>query len=109
MKFPFLFALLALPAAAVAEEERGKEVYEETCIACHGEDGSGALPGITPDLTPANGPLSQEEEVLVKHIIEGFESPGSQMAMPPKGGNDELTEEDVRNVLRYMQESFMAR
>jgi cytochrome c5 len=104
-----LFVFMALPAAVIAEESRGKEIYEETCIACHGEDGAGALPGITPDLTQVDGPLSQDKDVLVEHILEGFESPGSQMAMPPKGGNDELTEKDVEDVLHYMQEAFIAR
>ncbi len=112
---PIIIGLVSLPALAYAampllttsgDTERGQEIYEETCIACHGPDGSGALPGITPDFTAKDGPLSQSDEVLIEHITDGFQSPGSQMAMPPLGGNDELTEEDVQAVLDYLKHEF---
>lgn len=100
-------ALMPIAATAVAAAP-GQAVYEGTCIACHGADGKGVLPGV-PDLTDPKGPLSKSDDVLIKHIIDGFQSASSPMAMPPKGGNPALTREDIEAVLRYMREVFGSR
>jgi len=83
----------------------GESIYKQTCIACHGEDGKGLLPGM-PDLTEKQGRLSKDDAVLVKNMRDGYQSPGSPMAMPAKGGNSKLTDEDLKNVLQYMRKSF---
>lgn len=83
----------------------GKNVYEGTCIACHGADGTGALPGV-PDFTDKGGVLSNPDELLVERVLNGFQSEGSPMAMPAKGGNPNLTESDVRDVVRYLHSEF---
>lgn len=83
----------------------GKEIYDRTCVACHGADGTGVMPG-TPDLTAQGGPMSQSGEVLIQRITQGFQTPGSPMAMPAMGGNPNLSAEDVRLVLDYMRETF---
>lgn len=83
----------------------GATVYAQTCVACHADNGTGALPGI-PDFTAAGGPLGQSDEVLLRHIIDGFQSPGSTMAMPPRGGNPALTDADIKSVLEYLRRSF---
>lgn len=89
----------------VSMDLSGEDIYNQTCIACHGANGKGTVPG-SPDLTKANGPLSQSDEVLIQHITEGFMSKGTPMAMPPKGGNFSLTESDIQAVLQYMKDSF---
>lgn len=83
----------------------GKALYEGTCIACHGQDGRGTIPGV-PDLADPKGRLTQTDSVLKKHILDGFQSRGSPMAMPPKGGNPALSEADVDKLLRYMRDGF---
>ena len=77
----------------------GQEIYSQTCIACHGADGSGAIPGV-PDFKER---LSKTDDILLQHIIEGFQSPGSSIAMPPKGGNPNLSDQDIRKVLIYIK------
>lgn len=94
-------AVAAQPAGAAS----GEAVFRQTCIACHGENGRGAVPG-APDLTRSDGPLAQSDEVVIRHVTEGFQSPGSPMAMPPKGGNPALTQADLEAVLAYMRERF---
>lgn len=101
--------LVLMGATQIATAEgTGQMVYEQTCIACHGADGKGALPGV-PDLTEKDGRLGQPENVLVKHVIEGFQSPGSPMAMPPNGGNANLTEAEARAVVKYLLGAFGSR
>lgn len=83
----------------------GEAVYKSTCIACHGGDGKGAFPG-TPDFTKSKGPLSKNDAELLSNMINGFQSPGSPMAMPPRGGNVSLTDADLKAVLGYMRTTF---
>ncbi|NIR43464.1 MAG: cytochrome c [Gammaproteobacteria bacterium] len=85
--------------------ERGKRIYEQTCVACHGADGKGIVPG-APDLNKKNSGLSKPRPVLVEHVLEGFRSEGSPMAMPAGGGNPDLTEEEARAVVEYMLQRF---
>jgi mono/diheme cytochrome c family protein len=92
---------LSKPAAAVS----GQGIYTQTCVACHGIDGSGGLPGL-PDFTGKNSPLLKSDATLLKHILEGFQSPGSPMAMLAKGGNPDLSAEDIQAVLGYIRETF---
>jgi cytochrome c5 len=83
----------------------GEQIYKQTCFTCHALDGKGALPGV-PDLTQKNGPLSQVDSVLFKRIKEGFKSPGAMLAMPAKGGNAALSDDDINRVLRYLHTQF---
>ena len=85
--------------------QSGKAIYDQTCIACHGANGKGAIPGV-PDLTDSNGRLSQPDDVLLINVVRGLQSSGSPMAMPPKGGNPELSEADIRAVIEYLHSSF---
>lgn len=86
-------------------EQTGKAIYDQTCIACHGASGKGAIPGV-PDLTDINGRLSQPEDVLLINVVRGLQSSGSPMAMPPEGGNPELSEGDIRAVIGYLHSRF---
>jgi len=95
----------AAAAAAAAKALSGREVYSQTCVACHGKNGKGTVPG-APDFTRSKGVLSQSDETLFSHIKLGFKSPGSAMAMPPKGGNMSLTDSDIKSVVEYMQEAY---
>jgi len=94
-------------AAQVSDEagRPGEQVYRSTCIACHGANGKGVLPG-TPDFTDPGGRLAKSDEMLQKHITEGFQSPGSPMAMPAKGGNPSLTPSEISEVLAYLRKHF---
>ena len=93
------------PPATDVDTATGKAVYSQTCVACHGANGKGAIPGVA-DLTDKNGSLSKTDAELIKNITEGFQSPGSFMAMPPKGGNPGLTEADIAAVLAYVRSVF---
>lgn len=88
-----------------ASTASGSDIYNRGCIACHGGNGKGTVPG-APDFNNASGPLSQSDEVLFQHIRDGFKSPDSAMAMPSRGGDSSLTDGDIQVVLDYLRESF---
>lgn len=100
-------SVLGTGSAAAEGMERGQKIYEQTCVACHGADGRGTLPGV-PDFTSKNGPMVKDDELLLRHITDGFQTPGSMMAMPPKGGNSDLTEEDIQLVIQFIREKYGA-
>lgn len=79
---------------------RGKEVFEQTCKACHGADS--AIPG-APKITKHadwKDRIAQGEAVLFKHAIEGFT--GKAGMMPAKGGNMKWSDEEVQAAVKYM-------
>lgn len=96
---------IADDSPVAADVTTGKAVYSQTCIACHGSNGKGAIPGVR-DLTDADGPLAKSDEELIGSITDGFQSPGAAMAMPPKGGNPTLTADDINAVLSYLRAEF---
>ncbi len=106
-----MFVLVAAarePLAACSlpgNPQAGKAVYEETCIACHGKNGRGAIPGV-PNMTATGGSLSKPDDVLIANITNGFRSGKAPLSMPPLGGNPDLTDDDVVNVLGYMRKTF---
>ena len=92
----------AAPADAAKAEDKGaaaggadgKKVYEASCQACHG----GAVPGIPhvgkkEDWAPR---IKQGKDTLHKHALEGFN------AMPAKGGNSSLSDDEVKAAVDYM-------
>jgi c(7)-type cytochrome triheme protein len=88
-------ALLSLAGfqASVAEE-KGKQIVDTVCSACHvaGVLNAPKL-GDVQDWMPR---LQQGEEALIKHADEGFN------AMPPKGGNPALSTEDIKLAVHHM-------
>ncbi len=68
-------------------------IYQTACFACHGTGAAGA-----PKLEAAawTDRLTQGEDTLVDHAINGLN------AMPPKGGQMQLSDAEIRAVVEYM-------
>lgn len=87
-----LLAFCALPA--LAQEKSGREVYESTCIECHG---NGKLKAPIFGDAKAWGKLVREGlNDLVPAALRGIRE------MPAKGGNPELTDSEVAKAVVYM-------
>lgn len=70
------------------------EIYNQVCAACHASGALGAPKmGDSGDWAPR---ISKGMDTLVSHAINGFN------AMPPRGGDASLTDEDVEKVVQYM-------
>lgn len=85
---------------------KGKSIFKKTCVACHGENGEG-IEGLGKDWTTSEYIASSTDEELVEFLRVGraTDDPMSagEAAMPPKGGDPTLTDEDLRNVVAYMR------
>jgi cytochrome c5 len=81
---------------AIAAMQMGKVVYEKTCAACHATGIAGA-PKVGDKAAWAEH-LAEGTEHLVQTAIKG------KGAMPPKGGNTALSEEEIRAAVNYMIE-----
>lgn len=88
--------------AAPADEKKdassakvdGKAVFEANCKMCHGGTIPGApVVGKNDDWAPR---IKQGKETLHKHALEGFKS------MPAKGGNTNLSDDEVKAAADYM-------
>ena len=81
----------AAPAAGGAD---GQKVYEANCKMCHGGTIPGA-PGVgkNDEWAPR---IKQGKETLYKHALEGFN------AMPAKGGNAGLSDDEIKAAVNYM-------
>jgi len=86
-------------------ESKAQALYEGTCMACHGEDGTGGMMSSI-DLTTNKNLATMNEKKLVERIRRGIETPGSSLSMPPKGGNPDLSDNDLTAIVRYMRANF---
>lgn len=101
--FSIITFVISFDAIAQTSAEN---LYSENCLICHGDDGSGAMPGVV-DLTVNRRWATMNELALVERLKQGIQPPGAQMSMPPKGGNPDLTDNDLKALIRYMRTVFL--
>ncbi|MGE0667061.1 MAG: cytochrome c5 family protein [Sphingomonadales bacterium] len=88
-----------LPMPTDPDLVKGREIWAGTCQPCHGSTNMGA-PRITD--TKAWAPrIAQGTDVLLQHAINGHYGPSGTM-MPPRGGNEALTDDDLRLAIGFM-------
>ena len=79
--------------------EMGERVYKGLCISCH--NGLPNIPKVG-DIAAWESRIAQGMALLYERAITGFISEGGVIAMPPKGGNMNLTDEEVKAAVDYM-------
>lgn len=101
----------------------GAALYKQTCAACHQDNGKGVT-GAFPPLAGSAMVNDEDPEILIRVIIQGYNSRPDYAVMPPFGdmltdaeiaaiathersswGNDapEVTEEDVKKIREYVE------
>lgn len=93
--------------ALKASMERGKKVYENTCLACHQVNGSG-VPGMNPPLKKTKWVLG-DKKTLINVILKGLdeeievndETYSNVMPALPY-----LSDQEIADVLTYVRNSF---
>lgn len=84
--------------AGDSDDDVGKKVYGATCALCHASGLAGApMPGDKANWGPR---IAQGKDTLYTHALEGYN--GNTGAMPARGGNAALSDEDVKAAIDYM-------
>jgi len=95
-------SISAEPAGtAVTMPASGAEVYQQVCVACHGQ-GIGGAPRAG-DAAAWGGRVAKGKSTLYQHAIEGFK--GEAGLMPPKGGRTDIPDELIRAAVDHMIEA----
>ncbi len=84
--------------AATAANEKGKQIYDSVCMACHAAGIAGA-PKFA-DKAAWAPRIAQGMDLLHEHSIKGYT--GKAGMMPPKGGRADLPDADVMAAVDYM-------
>ena len=84
----------------VATALTGPQVYNQACLACHGA-GIGGAP-VFGDVAGWTDRIAQGMDVLNDHAVNGYQ--GSLGYMPPKGGQLQLSDQEVIDAVTYMVE-----
>ena len=91
-------AAAAATDGAASGDDVGKKVFGATCALCHASGLAGApKPGDKADWGPR---IAQGKDTLYKHATEGFN--GNKGAMPPKGGNPALNDDEIKAIVDFM-------
>ncbi|MBL9147826.1 MAG: c-type cytochrome [Phycisphaerae bacterium] len=101
-----LAALAPLPQLDMPTYVRGRALFVATCATCHGPAGTG-VPGLGKDLTHSLFVFERRDSVLVDFIRKGRDAADplntTKVAMPPLGGNPDLTAADLGALVVFMR------
>lgn len=83
----------------------GQEAYNASCASCHGQDALN--PTVGKDLIASTFVADTAEGDLVTFVQQGrgTDDPANTtgVAMPAKGGNPALSDEDLQNIVAYLK------
>ena len=95
---PAPVAAAPAPAPAAADGGKGADIFKKTCAMCHQTGVAGAPKlGDKADWGPR---IAQGKDTLYKHATEGYN--GAKGAMPAKGGNPALKDDEVKEIVDFM-------
>jgi alcohol dehydrogenase (quinone), cytochrome c subunit len=103
----------ANPATAIAlaaghEADRGAELYDDNCAACHRSDGEGS-PLALPKLAGNSSVLAEEPSSLIRVVLAGSSLPGTQRAPSALGMPGfawRLSNAEVAALLTFVRSSW---
>ncbi len=100
-----IMGLFILASTSLHAESRGEKLFLQNCAVCHAADGGGAMPGV-PDLAGSPAWTKQSDKEILERVKQGIQKPGATIAMPPKGGNAKLSDNELLEIVSYMRAAF---
>jgi disulfide bond formation protein DsbB len=92
--------------AASGDATRGRDLFAQNCVSCHGPDAKG-LPGLGKDMTTSAFIKGQSDQQLLDFVKKGrpVSDPANttKVDMPPKGGNPALTDAQIRDIIAHIR------
>lgn len=84
----------------------GGALFAASCASCHGKDAHG-MPGLGKDLTTSPFVKSLDDDGLLAFLMKGRDPSDplntTKIAMPPKGGNPALSEDDLLDIIAHLR------
>ncbi len=101
-------SLISFSAIAVADEAKGKKLYEERCVTCHGATGMGDGPvamALPPEMKPRNlqdaaFKIATDDEKMKQVIKQGGAAFGLNALMPAQA---DLSDADLASVVAFVR------
>lgn len=92
--------------ASAGDPATGQTLFTSTCSACHGPTGEG-VPGLGKDMTTSEFIAGKTDTDLISFIKVGRDPSDplntTGVAMPAKGGNPALSDEDLQHIVAYIR------
>jgi disulfide bond formation protein DsbB len=96
----------AMQTGSQGDAVRGQQLYTTTCAACHGPNGEG-VQGLGKDMRHSEFIASLSDEELLAFLKVGRDMSDplntTGVAMPPKGGNPALSDEQMLDIIAFMR------
>lgn len=96
-----LIAASAEGMVPVSDAVHGRDLFTSACIACHGPQGTG-VEGLGKNLVESDFVAGRTDEELRLFLVTGRPN-ARPVAMPPKGGRDDLTDDDLRHIVTFVR------
>jgi len=101
-----LASLPALPVLGIDVAAHGRDAYMQTCVTCHSSSGLGVR-GLGIDLVHSDFVADRSDAELLAFVVRGrgIGDPlnTTKVAMPPRGGNDQMTDDDLAAAVAYLR------
>ena len=88
------------PVLDVGTAAHGRDLFATACIACHGADGTG-VKGLGRNLVNSDFVALQSDEQMLQFLQVGRTNVNP--AMPARGGREDLTDADLRDIVTYLR------
>lgn len=91
---------------AAGDPARGFELYQGTCMACHGPNGEG-IPGLGKPWVGSEFINARTDAEMLAFLLVGRPADDplntTGVAMLPRGGNPNLTDDDLLDLIAFMR------
>lgn len=91
---------------STGDAAHGKELFADTCAACHGPEGKG-IQGLGKDMTTSEFIAGKTDDELVAFIKVGRDPSDplntTGVQMPRRGGNPALSDKDLYDIVAFIR------